>query len=240
MQNLNLNAIDASWLPLVKTALAEVDSVYLNQLESCSDWLPGADNIFNSFSIPLGEIRFVLFGESPYPRSQSANGYAFWDNAVEELWAEKGLSKAVNRATSLRNFMKMLLIADGRLKPEDTSQDAIANIDKTHYVQTIGELFSNMLKSGFLLLNASLVLSGDSVRKDAAAWRPFMATLLQLLEQHRPNTQLLLFGKIAEEINRMHASGYTRLTAEHPYNISFMHNPEIITFFKPLGLLEKE
>ena len=51
-----------------------------------------------------------------------ANGYAFWDAAVNELWSDNGLSKAVNRATSLRNFIKMLLVTEGALslgKPLD-------------------------------------------------------------------------------------------------------------------------
>ena len=44
-------------------------------------------------------MRYVLFGESPYPRAQSANGYAFWDAAANSLWAEEGgLHQLLNRA----------------------------------------------------------------------------------------------------------------------------------------------
>ena len=60
------------------------------------------------------QVNYVLFGES-LPRRASANGYAFWDAAVK-IMVSFGNSKTVNRATSLLNILKMLLIAEGCLK----------------------------------------------------------------------------------------------------------------------------
>src|SRR5262245_7286900 len=113
-----------------------MDSSYISSLARSSNWLPGPNSIFNAFSLPLDHVNYVLFGESPYPRQESANGYAFWDASVNELWSATGLSKKVNRATSMRNILKMLLIAEGLLDKQQTSQEAIARIDKTHLVQT--------------------------------------------------------------------------------------------------------
>lgn len=238
MAPLNYASIHPSWRPLVDKALAEVNLSYLEQLNGDESWLPGPNNIFNAFSLSLDQCQFILFGESPYPRQQSANGYAFWDGAVHQLWSSKGLTTQVNRATSLRNFIKMLLIADGTLQSQETSQPSIAAIDKSHYVQSIDDLFKNFLQHGFLLLNASLVLSDHSVRKNAKAWHPFINKLLEQLATCKPEITLLLFGKIAEDINRIPvARCFKQYVAEHPYNISFIHNSKMQCLFKPMHLL---
>ncbi|MBS0359549.1 MAG: uracil-DNA glycosylase [Proteobacteria bacterium] len=237
--SLNLDSVDSSWVPLITTALETVDPLYLESLNKNNQWLPGKDKIFAAFSLPISETRYILFGESPYPRAASANGYAFWDGAVDELWSETGLSVPVNRATSLRNWIKMLLIAEGALDPSDTSQTAIANLDKSNKVKTIQEFFNNLLNHGVLLLNASLVLSEEQVRKDAAAWKPFMQSLLNQIWAINSNIQLILFGKIAETIQKLDIPSFKQFVTEHPYNISFIHNEKALDFFRPLKLLGK-
>ena len=184
----------------------------------------------------MSKTEYLLLGESPYPRAESANGYAFWDANVHELWSEKGLSKAVNRATSLRNLMKMLLFAREDLS-DDFSQLAISGVDKSSLVHTIDELFQNMINSGFLLLNASLVLSQERVSYDARHWKIFIDCVLHQLSELKPSIKLLLFGKIATQIEQKEQ--FECLIAEHPYNISFITNSKVIDFFKPLDLLKK-
>lgn len=236
----NINKIHPSWKECVERGLAKVDPTYLHQLTQSSSWLPGPNNIFSAFTLPIDQVNYVLFGESPYPRVESANGYAFWDAAVTNLWSDTGLSKQVNRATSLRNIIKMLLIADGTLNPNDCTQDAIAKIDKSTYVQTNTEFFQNLLNHGFLLLNASPVLQEQAPQKDARAWYPFTQELLDCLLQKRPQTKFILLGRIANTIDELISNEHvSKLYAEHPYNISFINNNEVIAFFKPLQLLKK-
>lgn len=237
-QLFNLDAVDASWHQCIKQALEKVDPVYLEKLYTSNDWLPGQHNIFNAFSLPVSQTNFVLLGESPYPRKASANGYAFFDAAVDHIWSDTGLSKPVNRATSLRNIIKMLLIAEGKLTPTQTSQSDIALVDKQNLVKTNADLFRNFLQRGFLLLNATLVLNSDTVQKDARAWQPFLQYVLYYLFEKHPTVQLLLLGNIANTIDKLvdHFE-IKRLYAEHPYNISFIHNPNVIEFFQPLHLL---
>lgn len=239
MKYLNTTPIHPSWQPLIDEAIQRLDPAYLLHLQQ-KPWLPGAAHVFNAFSLPLSQTRYILFGESPYPRAQSANGYAFWDAAVAQLWSPTGLAKPVNRATSLRHLIKMLLLADAQLSSLDTSQAAIARIDKKHYVDSIGELFGNFLRKGFLLLNASLALSDAGVRKDAQAWRPFIAELLRLLALEHTDIQLILFGNVAKMIDQIpSAQQFQHFYAEHPYNISFVTNPKVIDFFRPFHLLEQ-
>ena len=235
----NLNAAHSSWHICLHEALNHMDSTYLNYLAE-NLWLPGPDKIFNAFSLPLDQVKYILFGESPYPRAHSANGYAFWDAAVKEIWSETGLSKPVNRATSLRNIIKMLLIAENLLDIKCTNQEAIAKIDKTKLITTNQELFEQLLNKGFLLLNATPILRPGKVRQDAKAWHPFIQYILTFLCEKNTDTKLILFGNIANVIDKL--EGFhcpQKLYAEHPYNLSFISNPKVIEFFKPLHLLIK-
>jgi uracil-DNA glycosylase len=223
------------WRPILQEAVAQMDHSYLRALDD-NHWLPGPASLFNAFCQPVAGIRYILVGESPYPRAQSANGYAFWDSAVHELWSPTGLAKPVNRATSLRNFIKMLLVAEhGSSCAVD--QASIAALPKEGYITTVDELFSNMLHEGFLLLNASLVLSQRPVRHDARQWRPFMQSLLHQLTTLPDTITLILWGNVAQAIDAIAPDRFKRLVAEHPYNVSFIHNPDMLHFFHPLHLL---
>lgn len=234
----NTHTIDTSWQDTLALALSRVEPAYLDTLTHQSAWLPGSKKIFNAFSIPKSKVRVVLLGESPYPRPESANGYAFWDAAVGDLWSNTGLSKPVNRATSLRNFLKMLLVAGGLLTPENTTQAAIQALDKRNLIQTNQRLFENLLESGFLLLNTSLVFRPGHVKEDAKAWRTFIETVLQSLRPENP--RLLLLGRVAETLSRSNLlPNFEKIIAPHPYNLSFIEHPEIINFFRPLTLLGK-
>lgn len=231
---LNTTFIHPEWLDILHTALQQVDPNYLHQLQSGSNWLPGIHNLFAAFSQPLSSTQYILLGESPYPRETSANGYAFWDGAVGALWSPTGLSKEVNRATSLRNLIKMLLHARGDLI-DNTSQEAIAKLDKSHYLQTLSQLFAAFMQHGFLLLNASLVYSEGKIPYHARQWRPFMDSLLNQLADVHPTLKLILFGKIAAQVPEINR--FSSLIVEHPYNISFITNPKVMAFFKPMDLL---
>ncbi|KTD51088.1 uracil-DNA glycosylase [Legionella quateirensis] len=229
-----LDKCHPEWQPILNTAIEVMDKNYLNQLLDDKNWLPGVTNLFSAFSLPLSSTRYILFGESPYPRIESANGYAFWDNSVQELWSSQGLAKSVNRATSLRNLIKMLLIARGSLQ-DDTSQQAIAEVDKQNLVHSAEELFRGMLNKGILLLNACLVYSEGKIPYHARYWHPFMISLLKQLLLLKSSVQLILLGKIANNIPQDILS--VGLIAEHPYNVSFITNRRVIEFFKPLDLL---
>ncbi|HRD70078.1 MAG TPA: uracil-DNA glycosylase [Legionella sp.] len=237
MTKINFSGFHPEWHDLINNALSVMDKDYLKQLTQESHWLPGISQLFAAFSLPLSQTQYILFGESPYPRAVSANGYAFWDQSVESLWSAQGLSKPVNRATSLRNWIKMLLVARGSLST-DTSQPAIAALDKSTLVQTATDFFSGMMKKGILLLNASLVYSEGKVPYHARHWMPFMQELLKQLATTRADIELILFGRIAKTLvpNKLPIA----LSAEHPFNLSFISNSEVIQFFQPLDLLSNE
>ena len=175
------------------------------------------------------------------------------DGAVGSLWSEKGLSKQVNRATSLRNFMKMLLVADNQITADKTSGDALAGIaaqalaNPASTIQTLAELQRNLTRQGFLLLNASLVFRQQVAPvKDAKAWKPFLDTVLNGLadaaraRQERLPT-LVLWGKIAEQLQALPVvAQFPQAAAEHPYNLSFIQHQGMQQLFGPMQLLRQQ
>lgn len=229
----------AQWHEYLRDALSQVEPSYLVELTNTHNWLPGQKTLLAAFQAPMISTQYVLLGESPYPRTESANGYAFWDAAVDSLWSETGFSKPVNRATSLRNLLKMLLHARGDLT-RDFSQAAISNLDKSIYCKTGAALFSSFIQNGFLLLNASLVYRSKEVVRHARHWQPFLKRLFHRLAEEHPNIQWVVLGRIAKNTMDIISEGrsYTpALLTEHPYNVSFITNPDVLQFFKPMDLL---
>lgn len=247
--------VHSSWLSILREGLEAVyqkNPQYLSDLAQ-SQFMPTEHRLFAAFSIPFHEVRYVLVGEGPYPREASATGYCFMDGAVELLWSEQagaGLSKAVNRATSLRNFMKMLLVAEGYLKADQTGIADLSLIAlqarkiNSSMIQTMADLQNQFLKNGFLMLNAALVFRADvAPAKDAKAWEPLLESVMQaLFKRDQANTsnavKLILWGKIADQLSHIPAvQALPKIKSEHPYNLSFIANEEMQNFFKPLKFL---
>jgi len=239
------SAVHDDWQPILHESLLTLNPAYLESLLQDDSWLPGVDRLLAAFQRDRTGVRYLLIGESPYPRRESANGIAFYDAAVDNLWSEQGLSKAVNRATSLRNLVKTALLAEGHLRKDrdgKITQDSIAQLDKNDLIQTLAALFDNLQQAGFLMLNATPVLHPQ--RKpalEARYWLEFLERLLYLVAQNSSQRiMLLLWGKIAKLVEAMPASqAYDRLVCEHPYNISFIDNPDILRLFAQLRMLQK-
>lgn len=243
----SLNLADLSWRPILLQGLEAVAAADLNYLPglAADQYLPTENRMFAAFAQPLGKVRYVLVGEGPYPRAQSATGVCFMDGAVGSLWSEAGLSKQVNRATSLRNFMKMLLVAKGELNIAETGGEAIAPISAkaraggSTMIQTLADLQGNLTRQGFLLLNAALVFRPHVPPiKEAKAWRPFLQVVLTALAQRDVLATLVLWGKIAEQLQALpDVERFPKAISEHPYNLSFIGNAGMQGLFGAMHLL---
>ncbi len=234
-----IHSADPSWHSMLEKAFAAFDPEYLAYLQNDTAYFPDRYNFLNAFkTLPLHETKYILFGQDPYPRKESAIGYAFIDGKVQSLFSENGLSKEVNRATSLRNFMKMLLLCEGELE-SDFSKEALAKIDTSGYIQTIHQLRQNFEKNGVLLLNMALIFSSkEESKKHIKAWRGFVRMFLGALHEVAGDTELILFGKMAEEVEKLEeAKPFVKHVLPHPYNISFITNPKAHKLFGPMKLL---
>lgn len=249
-----LKLADPSWHPGLEAGLGAVARAapdYLPMLAADS-YLPTDGRLFAAFAQPLDTVRYVLVGEGPYPREQSATGVCFMDGAVGSLWSDQGLSKQVNRATSLRNFVKMLLLADGQIAIGQTTGAAMAHVSlkaratASPFIQTLAEMQGNLARHGFLLLNAALVYRKHvPPKKEARAWQPFVQEVLAALAAHADITgkslpALVLWGKVAEQFNALPLNTrFPKTRSEHPYNLSFIANPDMQALFGPMHLLKK-
>jgi len=230
--------VHEEWQEDIATAYEALDPSYRAFLET-GRFIPARERIFNAFkTLPKSKLRYILFGQDPYPREVSATGHAFIDGAVDTIFSPTGLSKAVNRATSLRNFIKMALVADGRLDPNDLSQGAIASIDTSDLIETIDQLRCNFERNGVLLLNTALIFEDKRAsNRHAKAWQPFMRALLARIDS---DVELILFGNIAKTIQKIpEAQKFPHRCMEHPYNHTFILNETAHELFGPMQLLKK-
>jgi len=230
--------VHPEWQETIESAYSALDEDYRNFIES-GNFIPVRSKIFNAFkTLAKSKVKYILFGQDPYPREKSATGHAFIDGAVERIFSDKGLSKEVNRATSLRNFVKMALVADGLLECYDLSQESISKIDKTSLIDSIDELRCNFEKNGVLLLNAALLFENKKASNShAKSWRPFMQVLLESLDE---DVELILFGNLAKMIQKIPQSQrFLHHEMEHPYNHTFILNPKAQELFGPMQLLQK-
>jgi len=248
-----------SWRPHLLDGLQAVVAAspgYLDAL-ALDYYLPTGQRLFAAFALPLAEVRHVLVGEGPYPRAESATGVCFMDGAVGALWSEAGLSKPVNRATSLRNFLKMLLVADGQLDAANTAGAALAPVAASARangsIQTLAELQQNLTRHGFLLLNAALVFRPHvQPAVEARAWLPFLQAVLAALAnsgsgsgagmrrdmEANTGVKLVLWGKIAEQLGKLpQCAAFKQVVSEHPYNLSFITHAGMQELFGPMRLL---
>jgi len=224
-----------SWHKTLNKAILTFDKNYLNFLKNGS-YYPKDKKLFSAFkTLPKDRVKYILFGQDPYPREQSAIGYAFIDGAVKEIFSRGGFSKEVNRATSLRNFLKMELVAHNLLNFNKTSQSDIAKIDKINLINSIYDLKNNFEKNGVLLLNVSLVFeSKEKSKYHLKIWQSFIKSLLDDINS---DVKLILFGNFAKDIEKKFNPKQQTIKLEHPYNHTFINNKDAHNLFKPMKLI---
>lgn len=228
-----------SWQADLVSAYASLSLEYRRFLEEDTQYFPTKKNYLNAFkTLAKHNVKYILFGQDPYPRVESAGGYAFIDTNVKDLFSDTGLSKEVNKATSLRNFIKMALQASADLPQGESSQEAIAQVNKAKKINDITALRKNFEREGVLLLNTALIFTDKKAsNRHVKAWQPFMATLLKGLEAQAP--KLILFGTHAKALKKdLPLENFECIELEHPYNHSFIDNPKAQELFGPMHLLE--
>lgn len=244
-KEIELSEADTSWHKIIiESLIKNLDDEYITSLTGC-DFFPSFRKIFSPFKTPFESVKFILFGESPYPRVGSATGYSFIDGEVKDIWSDKGLSKKVNRATSLRNIIKTAMVAEG-LVSEELNKEDIINLDKTNLSKTMEDIKDSFISNGFLLLNASPILREDRskkvIRNDFYRWSGFYRDILKELDSRECNwtTSIVLWGGIAKDIESIYKPKKIEfIKMEHPYNISFISNPAAISLFSDISILSK-
>ena len=232
--------VDYSWQEIINEAFSALDKEYKEFILKDKEYFP--QNWLAPFkTLPLHSSKAILFGQDPYPRASSAIGYSFIDGAVKEIFSSSGFSKQVNRATSLRNFLKMQMINEGLLSENDTSQEAISKVKKESLINSIFELKDGFEKEGIVLLNRAPIFTS---KKDSSfhvkKFTPFMEVLLKRVSNH--SLDLILFGKMANSIISLipKESNFTLICTPHPYNVGFIKDESAREYFKNKKLIRKD
>ena len=104
-------------------------------------------------------------------------------------------------------------------------------------IDSIDELRINFEKNGVLLLNTALIFTDKkSSKKHIKAWKPFVQSLLNSLEDDAP--KLILFGTHAKDLKKQFSlDKFETIELEHPYNHTFISNDKALELFGPMKLL---
>ena len=224
-----------SWERVLEQSLNSLNPSYKEFLDKKEGYFP-LEYLRAFEELPKSALKRILFGQDPYPRVQSAIGVSFIDGAVKSLWGQNGLSKEVNRATSLRNFIKMQLVAEGLL--QEPTQEQIAKLDKSGLVESIFDLKDAFLREGVLLLNMALIFTNkDESRVHVQKFEPFVKALLNQLSGD--GIELILFGKLALRVEQLlpKEHKFKIYKFAHPYNLGFIADPKVQEYFKNLKLI---
>ncbi len=92
MNSFSLEEIHSSWHPFFSGQIATINQILSSLVALLVT--PKRDSIFRAFTLPLDEVKVVIFGQDPYPGIGVADGLAF------------STSKAI--PASLRNIFKEL------------------------------------------------------------------------------------------------------------------------------------
>ncbi len=206
------------WLPLLKPVI--------EKLKNAATFVgPARDKRI----VPVRELTFqalkpnppekwkvVIFGQTPYPRVESATGIAMFDNAFH-TWTDPGFMKCA----SMRNILKAALIW-GHDISTDTSQKELPPLLAKHNVVPPAEWFQAVLSQGVLLVDASLTRSTDDsipVAQHVDFWEPvaeaIVAAILKAKETAAPEHRGVVFAWWGAHARGLRAM-VEKLAARHP------------------------
>lgn len=160
--------------------------------------LPSLENTFVALNnIKHNEVQVVIFGQDPYPREQSAIGYAFWDGAVKS-W-DDALSP------SIRNIFKSVLVSKNYV--ESTAKIAeIRKVVKKENILGPDDFFKNSIKQGVLWLNASLTFTSvdkKDLERHLKFWKPIIEKIIEVLVNENEKLVFIFWGSKAKDFQKI-------------------------------------
>lgn len=207
-----------AWLPILKPVIEKL-------AEAATYVGPDRDKRI----VPVRELTFqalkpnpperwkvVIFGQSPYPRVESATGIAMFDNAFHS-WQEPRFPQVA----SMRNMLKLALIWQFGL-PETLPAKEIPGLLKKHDVVPPTEWFQAILSQGVLLVDASLTRHTDDaipVARHVEFWTPVAEAIIKAIisakEGAEPEHRGVVFAWWGAHARGLRAV-VDRVAAQHP------------------------
>jgi len=154
-------------LPLFKD---ERMSKILSVLDHC-EYYPKKSNVFKVFEMPVGEIRVVILGQSPYPKDIST-GLAF--ASTQSTYSLNVIFNEIERSFYYNDF--------------DTSRIETDQKDLLHWH-----------KQGVFLLNTALTTTVD--KSHYQYWKWFTTSIIEFISNHHLGIIWMQWGKQAQEFD---------------------------------------
>lgn len=172
---------------------------------------------------PPERWKVVVFGQSPYPRLESATGIAMFDNSFRD-WADARFGKV----TSIRCILKAAAMWKLGV-PKTTSTAELRRLLAEHRVVDPPAWFQAMLSQGVLLLNASLTSSTDDAiptARHAKFWKPVIERIVEAILSEKaksadPRDRSVVFAwwgthaKALRGVVERHATRYPNVRVVH-------------------------
>lgn len=150
------------------------------------------------------DVRVVIFGQSPYPRVESATGIAMFDADLSS-WDSSRFGSIV----SMRCIVKAAAMSKFGVSGT-TDVAALRKLLRDKKIVSPHELFSSLLAQGVLLLNACLTLSTDdaiTLKDHTAFWQPvvehIVRTILCARRKGDPGVVFAWWGTKAAALRKM-------------------------------------
>jgi len=130
---------------------------------------------------PPGGWKVVSFGQSPFPRVESATGIAHFDNAITS-WEDSRFGSVV----TMRCIIKAAAMSKYGVPFETKTPELRALLKEKSIVPPV-EWFQAMLTQGVLFLNAALTLvpaegrAGEVVKAHQEFWRPVVQAIVEAI-----------------------------------------------------------
>lgn len=132
---------------------------------------------------PPGGWRVVSFGQSPYPRIESATGIAHFDNALSK-WSDSRFGSIV----TMRCIIKCAAMHKFGIAKATSVDDIRALLEKNSCVGP-AEWFQAMLTQGVLFMNAACTLkkpdkgerAGTAITEHSKFWQPVVEAIVDAI-----------------------------------------------------------
>lgn len=157
------------------------------RLDGLGDFLPGRQNLFRAFTLtPLDRVRVVIVGQDPYPTRGHADGLAFSYSGDGKI------------PRSLQNIKREI-------------QDEYPGVKFSE-----GGDLSGWARQGVLLINKCLTVQEGKAGSHRRAWDPFIKMCFKYIQERRPRTIFVMWGRVAQQTQEYLTSGARVLEAPHP------------------------
>lgn len=162
------------------------------------DTFPERENTFRAINeIDINKAKVVIFGQDPYPRKESATGYAFWDGKIVD-WNNP-------LSPSLRNLFKSVLVSKGWAKTTDCVADVRRIVTEKQLMQP-GAFFKNSIDQGVVWLNASLTFTSKDtkeLRRHLKFWKPMIKLIIESLMAKNSDLVFVFWGAKAKVFQKI-------------------------------------